>query len=141
MAADDRDPETDRETLAERIAELEATVEQQQQTIRKMLPNRREFLRAGGAAVAGAGIGAAAVGGASADASVDDDDPDVGTPDRRVDVFGDGVDANSVETDEINDGGPLSDGNGTERQIWIIANGDSDPSGADSEDIIFEEES
>ncbi|MFP4218808.1 MAG: hypothetical protein ACLFR6_08235 [Salinarchaeum sp.] len=140
MAADDRDPEPDRETLAERIAELEATVESQQQTIRKMLPNRREFLRAGGVAVAGAGIGAAAVGGAAADASVDDDYPDVGTPDRRVDVFGDGVGANTVDTDEINDGGPLSDGDGTERQIWVIANDASDPSDASDDDIIFEEE-
>lgn len=33
----------------------------------------------------------------------------------------------------------ISDGDGTERQIWVIANGASDPSGADPEDIIFEE--
>ena len=40
----------------------------------------------------------------------------------------------------LNSGGPLSDGDGTERQVWIIANGASDPAGADPEDIIFEEE-
>ena len=33
----------------------------------------------------------------------------------------------------------VSDGDGTERQIWVIANGASDPAGADPEDIIFEE--
>lgn len=35
----------------------------------------------------------------------------------------------------------VSDGDGTTRQIWVIANGASDPAGADPEDIIFEEES
>lgn len=35
----------------------------------------------------------------------------------------------------------VSDGDGTERQVWVIANGASDPAGADPEDIIFEEES
>lgn len=34
----------------------------------------------------------------------------------------------------------VSDGDGTERQIWVIANGASDPSGAAPDDIIFEEE-
>ena len=34
----------------------------------------------------------------------------------------------------------VSDGDGTTRQIWVIANGASDPAGADPEDIIFEEE-
>lgn len=34
----------------------------------------------------------------------------------------------------------ISDGDGTTRQYWVIANGASDPSGAGSNDIIFEEE-
>jgi hypothetical protein len=34
----------------------------------------------------------------------------------------------------------VSDGDGIERQIWIIANGASDPAGAGTEDIILEEE-
>jgi hypothetical protein len=46
-----------------------------------------------------------------------------------------------VEANLINGGGPISDGDGTERQIWVIASGASDPSGADAEDIIFEEQS
>jgi hypothetical protein len=46
-----------------------------------------------------------------------------------------------VEANLINGGGPVTDGDGTERNIWIIANGAPDPSGASAEDIIFEEES
>jgi hypothetical protein len=40
----------------------------------------------------------------------------------------------------LNNGGPVSDGDGTERQIWVIANGASDPAGANPEDIILEEQ-
>jgi hypothetical protein len=47
----------------------------------------------------------------------------------------------NVEANLINGGGPVTDGDGTERNIWVIANGASDPSGASAEDIIFEEES
>jgi len=36
--------------------------------------------------------------------------------------------------------GVITAGDGTERQIWVIANGASDPAGAGPEDIIFEEE-
>ncbi len=46
----------------------------------------------------------------------------------------------SVNTGSLNNGGPVSDGDGVERQVWIIANGASDPAGADAEDIIFEEQ-
>lgn len=54
-----------------------------------------------------------------------------------------GADFNSTDITNLgslNGGGPLSDGDGTERQIWVIANGASDPSGADAADLIFEEE-
>jgi hypothetical protein len=34
----------------------------------------------------------------------------------------------------------VTDGDGTKREIWVIANGASDPAGADPEDIIFEEQ-
>lgn len=40
----------------------------------------------------------------------------------------------------INGGGPISEGDNTERQIWIISNGASDPAGANTGDLIFEEE-
>jgi len=38
-------------------------------------------------------------------------------------------------------GDVVTDGDGTDREIWVISNGASDPAGADAEDIIFEEES
>jgi len=101
--------------------------------------SRRGALALLGATGVGAGSvlgGNEIIGSAKADASTSDSDGNVGTQDDRVDVFADGVD-----TISINSGGPLSDGDGTERQIWIIANGASDPTGADPEDIIFEEES
>ena len=34
----------------------------------------------------------------------------------------------------------VTDGDGTKREIWVIASGASDPAGADPEDIIYEEE-
>jgi len=40
----------------------------------------------------------------------------------------------------LNGGGPVSDGDGTKRQIWVVSNGASDPAGAGPEDIIFEEQ-
>jgi len=51
------------------------------------------------------------------------------------------IESASVSTGSLNGGGPVSDGDGTERQIWVIANGASDPAEAAPEDIIFEEES
>jgi len=47
----------------------------------------------------------------------------------------DGTHGNEDHTDEF-----VSDGDGTTREIWVIANGASDPAGADPEDLIFEEE-
>jgi len=41
----------------------------------------------------------------------------------------------------INDGGVITDGDGTDRRVWVIASGASDPAGAAAEDLIFEEES
>jgi hypothetical protein len=43
--------------------------------------------------------------------------------------------------DLINGGAPVTDGDAVDRQLWVIANGASDPALADDEDIIFEEES
>jgi hypothetical protein len=43
--------------------------------------------------------------------------------------------------DGVNGGGVITDGDGTERDIYVIANGASDPASADNDDIIFEEES
>jgi hypothetical protein len=51
------DPDSER--LRERVAELEQTVEQQSETISKMLPSRRDLLTAGAGGLAGAGLLAA----------------------------------------------------------------------------------
>lgn len=81
----------------------------------------------------------------------------VGTASNPIDVYGYGVEATNTFTDpagvehtgelaDIDDvGGSIpddvvTDGDGVDREIWVIANGASDPSGADAEDIIFEEE-
>lgn len=54
-----------------------------------------------GAGAAAAGAGGFMTGRASADASTSDNDGDVGEPDDRVDVWADGVDANSIGVDEL----------------------------------------
>lgn len=151
--------DADREDLAARVAQLEQVVASQQQALRKLLPGRRDVLKGIGGAVAG-GVGVyAATGSASAQSTDDESAGNVGTPDRSQDVWLDQLfDANDNEIlnvdpgepvnaqgrnwvfSEINGGGPVSDGDGTERQFWVIANGASDPTGADPEDIILEEE-
>jgi hypothetical protein len=52
----------------------------------------------------------------------------------------DAVDDGDGTTTASVDSAVVSDGDGVDRQIWVIANGASDPAGADAEDIIFEEE-
>jgi len=90
MAADDTDD------LRDRVADLEATVQAQQDTIRKMLPGRRQVLQAGGL-VAGGGV----LGALTADRAAADVVGQVGTQQDRVDVFAGAVDANSVNTPQL----------------------------------------
>lgn len=73
--------EPDDSDLRERIAELEATVEQQQQTIKRMLPGRRGVLK--GAALLGGGglVGALSADRVSAQAS-----GQVGTTSEPIDA-------------------------------------------------------
>ena len=54
----------------------------------------------------------------------------VGTEEEPVDV----------EANLINSGGPIVDGDGIERNLFVIAEGADDPDGAGDEDFIFEEE-
>lgn len=49
----------------------------------------------------------------------------------------------ALETDgngNLNPVTAVTDGDGIKREIWVIANGASDPAGADADDIILEEE-
>lgn len=97
-----------------------------------------EILKIGMAITGGGVLGGAAatqfVQQTRAQADTGDADGNVGLPSSRVDVFADGADVNSV-----NSGGPVSDGDGTERKVWVIANGASDPAGASNDDLILEE--
>jgi len=113
--------------------------------------SRRQILGLLASLGAGAAVGGFSVnelvGVVEAAADTADSDGNVGLPGDRVDVYAEGIDASgeigagSVDTGSLNGGGPVSDGDGTERQIWVIANGASDPAGAAADDIIFEEES
>ena len=152
--------ELDKEQLSETIGLLETLGHDQAAGI---LHSRREVLKGAGAAT---GLGIAGLAGASATGTASAGNDQAGTVgsqaapldgyvedlydkngNRVAELPGDGsldvlqeLSSQSVSTDSLNNGGPISDGDGTERQIWVIANGASDPSGADPEDIIFEEE-
>ena len=94
--------------------------------------SRRQLLSVAGGSAGIAGLVALGVDPAAAQSAAGQ----VGTPSSPENVFAFDLDVQG----ELNGGGPLSDGDGTERQLWVIANGASDPSGADPEDLIFEEE-
>lgn len=60
-----------------------------------------------------------------------------------ADVSSNAVAERALETDGNGNLQPVTavtDGDGTKREIWVIANGASDPAGADTEDIILEEQ-
>lgn len=90
------DEQPDRKELANRVDELE-------QTVSKMLPDRRGVLKGLGAAA----VGGAAVGASSGGASGQSAAGQIGTPDDRVDVFANNYDVagetvfDSVSTDSI----------------------------------------
>jgi hypothetical protein len=102
----------------------------------KVILSRRQLLAIAGGSLS---IGALATFGVS-ESEAQSAVGQVGTSSDRVDVYSATVDSTAVSTTTLNGGGPISDGDGTERQIWIIANGASDPAGADPEDLIYEEE-
>ena len=79
--------------------ELDALIEIAQARASGAL-SRRDLLKAGGTLGALGLVGGSAVGSSAADASTSDSDSNAGRPSDRVDVFADGVDANSVSTDE-----------------------------------------
>lgn len=71
--------------------------------------SRREWLKGGAAIASGLALGGGAAAGvdnvvneAEASASTSDGDGDVGGPNNRVDLYADGVDSQSVATEEIN---------------------------------------
>jgi len=79
--APDSPPDSTDPDLRDRVAELEATVQQQQQTIQQLLPSRRRVLQAGGLVAGGGVLGALTADRASGQAS-----GQVGTSSDPVDV-------------------------------------------------------
>ena len=79
--APDSPPDSTDPDLRDRVAELEATVEQQQQTIQQLLPSRRRVLQAGGLVAGGGVLGALTADRAAADAA-----GQVGTTSQPADV-------------------------------------------------------
>jgi len=86
--------ESDDSDLRERVAELEATVEQQQATIKKMLPGRRGVLKAGGLLAGGGVLGAL---GSDQAAAAD------GTQDTSAGTIGAAGDSNDIYLDQLYD--------------------------------------
>lgn len=68
--------------------------------LKSQAPSRRDVLKGAAVGALGMGLGSAATSSVAADASTSDSDGDVGQPGDRVDLFADGADANSVDTDE-----------------------------------------
>lgn len=92
-------------------------------------PSRRQAIAGGTAAMLGAGTFAA--GRVSADASSSDSDGDVGQSNNRVDVFADGIDANSVSTEDLSNADKYADAfSGTTTGAQIQAALDSITAGA-----------
>jgi hypothetical protein len=131
----------DTEALAEQVVE---ELDAGQQIGDKIVLSKRQLI-----AIAGSGLGAGALASLGIDEAAAQAAGSQGTPSEPNDMYAYNLDVqNGAEFNgnplagvgSLNGGGPISDGDGTERQHYVIANGASDPSGADPEDIIFEEE-
>jgi len=81
--------------------DLEQRVEQLEQTVQRMLPDRRQALRLGGTALAGGLLGVGATNSASAGSN---QVGTIGSSGSLVDVEAEDVTAKSVDTDELNGG-------------------------------------
>jgi hypothetical protein len=120
---------------ADERSELAAEVAAELDTGRygeRFVLSRRQLLSIAGGVGGVAGLTALGVDPAAAQSAAGQ----VGTSSEPVDVEAYDVTVSNL----LNGGGPISDGDGTERQLWIVANGAGDPSGADPEDLIAEEE-
>ena len=120
-------------TDEKRVEDLEKRIDELESMVRSMLPSRRDALKLGVAGVAGA---AAMSGSASANAGTDDGEVGtIGDASDKVDMF-----AQDIEVETINSDNILTSGDSTDRAIFVISSGASDPAAATNDDIIFEEE-
>jgi len=122
MAADtDATDDPDTEALAEAVvAELDTGT---------VVDDKIVVSRRGLTALIGAGLGAGALSMLGVDKA---------TAQQAAGQVGTASDPVDVEANLINGGGPIVDGDGTERELYLIANGASDPAGAGADDLIFE---
>jgi len=122
MAADtDATDDPDTEALAEAVvAELDTGT---------VVDDKIVVSRRGLTALIGAGLGAGALSMLGVDKA---------TAQQAAGQVGTSSDPVDVEANLINGGGPIVDGDGTERELYLIANGASDPADAGPDDLIFE---
>jgi hypothetical protein len=109
------------EDQTDRIQQLEKRIEELENKQQLSKFSRRGLL---GAIAGVAGLGAMSGSGAAAAGQV-------GTANNRVDVIADSV--TEAGGDEV-----IADGDGIDRDIYIIPKGASDPSAATNDDIILE---
>lgn len=125
--------------LRERVAELEEQVNNNPTTV-----SRRSVI--GGSTAVGL---AALFGFGSQSASAQTAAGQVGSSSNRLDLYGATLDTvaatvtqsptNNSDVVRLTDLEPyLKDGDGVEREIYLISNGASDPASADADDLIFE---
>ncbi len=89
----------DIDELEETVSAQQKQINQLQKTVKKMMPGRRDVLKAGAGAIAGGGLALSAASG-SAD-GLDDGDTQWGSDSNRDDYVVDHVDANSIGTERI----------------------------------------
>lgn len=95
----------DIDELEETVSAQQKQINQLQKTVKKMMPNRRDFLKAGAGAAAGAGLALSASSGSAE--GLGDGDTQWGSNSNRDDYVVDHVDANSLDTVDAVINGPL----------------------------------
>jgi len=118
---DNNDTNTDEPTKAElheRVNRLESLIE-------RMLPSRRGVLGGIAAILGGTYLGSQTVESSTGSAGT------IGSTSDRPDVLADSV--TEAGGDEV-----IADGDGVDRDIYVISSGASDPSAATNDDIILE---
>jgi len=106
-------------------AELHERVNRLESLIERMLPSRRGVLGGLAAVLGGTYLGSQTGGASTGSAGT------IGSTSDRPDVLADSV--TEAGGDEV-----VADGDGIDRDIYVIASGASDPSAATNDDIILE---
>jgi len=122
----DNDDTTDTNTDEPSKAELHERVSRLESLIERMLPSRRGVLGGIAAVLGGTYLGSQSVESSTGSAGT------IGSTSDRPDVLADSV--TEAGGDEV-----IADGDGVDRDIFVIAAGASDPSAATNDDIILEQ--